>query len=779
MVRQRINVVCATTGLVSLLCGEIVAQSAVSSSPTHAPLASCLIVPQARAWASHAAADRTVQIEKIDALVVILDQVATTTLDIVLKNTTSRPIESELLVPVPDRSIVRGFAFSGAAKEPTAKLLAKDQAARIYHSIVAKLKDPALLEFAGHSLVRSSVFPVPANGSLTVRLVYEHVLARDGQRIDYVLPRTESLDYRVPWTVSLSIKSPKTIATVYSPSHAITHERKSKNELAVKLGGPHGVEPGPVRLSYLVEQGDVTASLFAYPDPKLDGGYFLLLAGLPPDVARPDAGSGIKRDVTLVLDRSGSMAGEKFEQARQAARQIIGGLAPGEGFNVLAYDDTVEALFDRSVEKSPDTAAAAEAFLGRLVTGAGTNIHDALFEALRRKPRDGMLPIVLFLTDGLPTVGQTSEAAIRAVATKANPHHRRIFTFGVGFDVNTPLLERLAMDTRAAATFVLPRENVEVKVGGVFKRLAGPVLAEPKLTAIKADTPAATPRVSDLLPGKLPDVFEGDQLVLLGRYHGAAPLIFELAGNYRGTGRTFRFEFDLATATTKNAFVPRLWASRKIAVLVDAIRDLGADRPAAVAVSTASVGRPPAAADDPRLKELVESVVRLSTEFGVLTEYTAFLAEEGTDLGKRDSVLSQAAINFRTRAIDTRCGAASFNQSDNSAFMRSQTCLNSGNWYLDANLNRVSVSHVQQINDCTYYRRGSTWVDARLINRVATAKPVKTLEIGSDQLRELVERLVREGRPGVVSLKGDILLEVDGQPILIKEPAEAEKPSKP
>jgi Ca-activated chloride channel family protein len=709
-----------------------------------------------------------VQIEKIDAGVVILDQVATTTLDIVLKNPTARPIESELLVPVPDRAVVRGFAFSGAAKEPTARLLVKEEAARIYHDIVSKLRDPALLEFAGNSLVRSSVFPVPANGSLTVRLVYDHVLARDGQRIDYVLPRTESLDYRVPWTVSLVIKSPKNLATVYSPSHAITHERKSKNEMGVKLAGPHGIEPGPVRVSYLTEQGDVSASLFAYPDPKLDGGYFLLLAGLPHEFARPEAGSGIKRDITIVLDRSGSMAGEKFEQAREAARQIVGGLALGEGFNILAYDDTVHALFDNSVEKSGDTAAAADAFLGRLAAGSGTNIHDALVEALRRKPREGMLPIVLFLTDGLPTVGQTSESAIRGVATKANPHNRRIFTFGVGFDVNTPLLERLAMDTRAAATFVLPRENVEVKVGGVFKRLAGPVLADPKLTAVKADTPAATPRTSDMLPDKLPDLFDGDQLVVLGRYHGASPLAFELAGNYRGAPRTFRFQFDLATATTQNAFVPRLWASRKIAVLVDAIRDLGADRPTAVAVSTASFARPPAPVDDPRLKELVGSIIRLSTEFGVLTEYTAFLAEEGTDLTKRDAVLSRATKNFNTRAIDTRCGIGSVSQSGNSTYMRSQACLNAGNWYLDANLNRVSVSHVQQINDCTYYRRGNTWVDARLIDRVATAKPVKTIEIGSDELRQLVERLTREGRPGVVSLRGDILLEVDGQPILIK-----------
>ena len=177
------------------------------------------------------------------------------------------------------------------------------------------------------------------------------------------------------------------------------------------------------------------------------------------------------------------------------------------------------------------------------------------------------------MTDGLPTVGQTSEAAIRELARKGNPHQRRIFTFGVGVDVNTPLLEKIAYESRATTTFILPGEDVEVKVAAVSSSAcAGPVLADPELGVGETRTRR---RVRELIPGRIPDVFEGDQIVLLGQYVGEEPLEFTLRGNYRGTPRVFQFRLSLDQATTRNGFVPRLWASRKIGLLVDAIREQG------------------------------------------------------------------------------------------------------------------------------------------------------------------------------------------------------------
>jgi len=1040
-------------------------------------VASHIIVPQARLLSP----DRRAQVEvtEVEVGVVILERTATTTMDISLRNPADRAVEAELAVPVPNGAVVKGFAFQGAASEPKAELLPKAEASKTYEAITAKLRDPALLEFVGCDLIRSSLFPIEARGTQKVRVSYEHLLPADGDRIDYFLPRTESLDYSVPWKVVVRIKSKRPISTVYSPSHKIQIARASENIISARIAEEAATQPGPFRLSYLVEQSGVTASLVTYPDPTVGGGYFLLLAGLPARPFDKPHASAIKRELAIVLDRSGSMSGEKIKQVKKAALQVLSGLERGEMFNIIPYNEAVEQFSTEPVVKSPDSLKAAEAYLERLNARGGTNIHDALLEALRQKPREGTLPIVLFLTDGLPTVGQTSEIAIRNVAIEANLYQRRIFTFGVGADVNTPLLEKIASETRATATFVLPKEDVEARVSQVFKRLSGPVLASPKLEITSARerwadahpghpinlvglsarsgflaatiqgmlaavateaNPAAAPsreaevkevfrsivegkahvdfpsakgaalftwsdipallkiaesdkvlegmpalaissyaaregregmvalwlveglrrgqeellegeqlgksvpparvfwpplnpmcvkegmkmtecetspeihgevlsayrrwwegakslppreaalfdpldlmdikwygvsrdgdldmydapteegtvarrirtawgggqavktvyytldegklpkgkrdtvvrerrfdkcmlavqkvvlhfydkegkeirkeehrpprskskaatgaerahepigsgssltRVQDVIPARLSDLFEGDQLVVLGKYMGEAPLTFTLSGNYLGAQRTFQFTFSLDKATTRNSFVPRLWASRKIGVLVDAIRQHGAD----AGPRLANLAFP----SDPRLKELADEVVSLSTQFGILTEYTAFLAREGTNLTRRNEVLAEANRNFRDRAMATRVGLGSVNQSLNNDSQLRQQVLNYRNLYLDEQMNRVEITTVQQMNDSAFYRRGNRWVDSRIVENEETTLPTKVVAFGSEEFSKLALRLAEQDRQGCISLRGDILMLVDGEPVLVKAPAQ-------
>ncbi|MCK4305690.1 MAG: VWA domain-containing protein [Candidatus Eisenbacteria sp.] len=702
------------------------------------PFAPNVIVPQTRVFPI--GQRDVVEIVEVNAHVVIREQIATTTMEIRLENPTRRRLEAELIVPVPEGAVVKGFAFEGPAQEPTAKVLPRDKARRIYDRIVAQVRDPALLEFLGYNLVRSSVFPVEGRGSQAIQLIYEHLLPTDGHRVDYVLPRSESLDYRVPWYVSVRIESDRDISTVYSPTHRLDVERFSPGDLEIELARGARFEAGPFRLSYLFEDGDVTVSLFAYPDLWGDGGYFLLLAGTP---ARSEVQRTIKREVILVLDRSGSMSGEKIEQARTAALQIISGLERDETFNLIVYNDGVDLFASAPVVRSAANLRAVRDYIGRIRAQGGTNIHEALLTALRQKSTLGALPIVFFLTDGLPTIRQTAEAAIRRAVVDRNPQERRIFTFGVGVDVNTPLLDRIATATRARSTYVLPGEDVEVKVA---------------------------------------------QLLLLGRYTGDDPLDFRLTGNFLGRERTFRHKFDLDRATTRNAFVPRLWASRKIATLVDAIRQMGAE---------GGLYHPdPSLARDPRFRELVDEIVRLSTEFGILTEYTAFLAEEGSELSDREFVLHRAGRNFYDRAITMRSGKAAVGQSLNYKAQAEQKVLNSSNsmvfmdaptglknahrggnaapgWAsrsaeeMPAGVRNVSFESVRQVNDRAFFKRQGRWVDSRILNRAVAAMPTKTIAFGSDDYCALALKLAQQGRPGSIALKGDILLEVDGESILV------------
>jgi Ca-activated chloride channel family protein len=749
--RELISSAASSAGIVVLLFAGAWAQSSLTpSSAGHATLhGPQSILPHCRQPAPVVPAIRVVG---VSARVDIVDRVASTQLELELQNPTSGRLEAEVLVPVPDGASVKSFAFQGSSPEAKAVLLPKDEARKTYDSIVAKLRDPALLEFIGYGSIRSSVFPVEAGGTQKVRIAYEHIVPGEGGRIDYVLPRSEALDYEVPWTIDVRIESSSPVSTVYSPTHGIDVSRSGPGRLSVRLAASGTRVPGAFQLCALEQGADgVSTTVLAYPDSKTGGGYFLLLAGAPsgPSSAQPD-----RREVTLVIDRSGSMRGGKLEQAREAALQVLAGLSDGEAFNVIAYDDGIMALSREAVPKSPETAARAAAFIRGLEAGSGTNIHAALMEAVRPAPREGFLPIVLFLTDGLPTVGETSESAIRSAVTASNRHARRVFTFGVGADVNTHLLEKIAGDSRGAPTFVLPGQSVEPKVSQVFSRLSGPVLEAPSLAVA---TGWGELRGADVVPAQLPDLFRGDQLVALGRYRGSEPLVLSIRGRHLGSDRVYTTSFDPARATYRNAFVPRLWASRKIGVLVDAIRELGA--------SSA-----PGAPEDPRLKELTGEIVRLSTEFGILTEYTAFLATEGTDLARKDEVLANALLNCRSRAVETRSGLASLNQSLNSQFQINQTCLNRHNDYVGADMQVVQETRVQQVNDLAFFRKGSAWIDSRVYSGGSKPEPKRVAAFGSPEYARILELLAASHRQGCASLRGDVMVLVEGELVLLEGP---------
>ncbi|MFN0059098.1 MAG: VWA domain-containing protein [Planctomycetota bacterium] len=733
-----------------------------------APPRHCTVIPSSRVPVHHRGADAPV-IEGVTAAVEIRDCVAVTTLDIALFNPGARRVESDLLLPVPNGAVVRGFAYDGSATAPTAHVLPAAEARRLYDEIVRREQDPALLEFSGASLLRTSLFPIESGGRQHVRVTYEEVLVTDQDRVDYVLERSAALDYLVPWKIEVNVTSTRPLVALFSPSHRVLSERRAANVASVRLEDASRLDPGAFRLSILRADGDAAASLFAYPDASGASGYFLLLAGLPVDEA-PGGTAPLRRELTLVLDRSGSMAGEKIDQVRAAAMQIVAGLGAGETFNIIAYNDCIERLATSPVEKSAESERAAREFLHQLRAGGGTNIHAALSAALARPPTalaSGILPIVLFLTDGLPTVGETSEASIARLAIDANPLRRRIFTFGVGADVNSPLLEKLASASRARATFATPGENVERKVSQVFERLAGPVLADLELTTFDAMLASGVGRIADLQPAVLPDLYSGEPLVVLGRYRGAAPLALRLSGRSGDRVRAFELRFALGSTGAENAFVPRLWASRRIAALVAHLRDLGAE-PAAVSLSSASL-TPPA---DPRRRELVDEIVRLSKEFGILTEYTSFLAREGVDLAAHDALVAETSVNMRERVEGCRTGLGAVNQGINRQWSENQSCLNLRNTYIDAELSAVEIVGVQQIADRAFFRRNGRWTDSRLLDRTSAESGseigAKIIEVGTPQHASLLDRLTSEKRQACLSLAGDILMLIDGEVLLVR-----------
>jgi len=721
-----------------------------------------VLVPQVRGW-SLQPGRQPIQVRWMRAQVEVLELAARTTLEFQVANPGGQQAEAVLLLPVPAGSAVSGFAFSGeatAGQTGTVQLLPRDEARRTYDEIVRRIQDPALLEFAGSNLVRSSVFPVPAGGTQTVRLTYEHLLEVDGPRRDYVLQRSESLDQRVPCAIEVVLKSQKPISMVYSPTHDLEVLDRDPHRSRVRVRKEAEATPGPFRLSHLVAGDGLGASLIASPDPHGNGGYFLLMGGLP-ETSSAELES-VKRDVTVVLDRSGSMAGEKMDQARAAALQVVEGLKDGEAFNIIDYSSRVSLFAPAPVTKDREQVLAARAYLDALRPTGGTNIHDALQAALTQPTREGYLGLVLFLTDGLPTVGRTLETEIRETVQHENLGKRRVFTFGVGHDVNVPLLDTLSDSTRGTSTFVLPGEDVEVKVAQVFRRLYGPVLSDLELVTLDASGAETTRAVREALPERLPDLFDGDQLIVLGRYLGDEPLRFRLEGRLLGEPTTFRFDLGVDKASARNAFVARLWAARKIAFLVDQIRQAGARDGATPLELGANLF------SDPRYAELAEEILRLSTEFGILSEYTSFLATEGTDLTAWDGLILACNGELDRRAVRTRFGEAAVSQGRNFNDRKVQVSLNLDNQYWNDRNELVQFAAVRQISDRAFFQRDGQWIDSQLIYEQQDFLPEETVLFGSAEHSALLATLAAEGRQGLLSLPGEILLFHGGKRVLVQ-----------
>ncbi|MFZ4576466.1 MAG: VWA domain-containing protein, partial [Phycisphaerales bacterium] len=461
------------------------------------------------------------------------------------------------------------------------------------------------------------------------------------------------------------------------------------------------------------------------------------------------------REIVLVLDRSGSMRNEKIKQAKEAALQVVAGLKPADRFNIIDYSDSISSLAPGPIAADEAAVKRATAYITAIEANGGTNIHDALLEALRPPASDGHFPVVLFLTDGLPTVGERNEVKIRRDAAAANTGARRIFTFGVGLDVNAPLLSTLASETRGANTFVLPGEDVEVKVGQVYRRLAGPVLAGPSLkVASSVDGPQP---ITDQMPKLLSDVFEGDQVLLFGRYRGDSKVILSLSGEYFGKATSFQVSFDPKEASVRNSFVPRLWAERKVTSMVDEIRQAGAE---GIQMT------------DPRIKELVDEIVRLSTRFGILTEYTAFLATESREFkdADRDGLIdlapAAAATNLEERAVNLRAGAGGARQQLDMQTKQNSTRV-TGALYVNERMETERVASVQYRGDRTFFFRNARWVDSRAL-ATENDKPDREITLGSPEYMALGAQLAAEGRQSALSFDEDVLIIVGKERILIK-----------
>ena len=488
------------------------------------------------------------KIESLDVQVKLADQVARVQVSQAFVNTGSRPMEVAFVFPLPYDGAVDRLTFMVDGKEHEARLLPAAEARQLYESIVRKNQDPALLEWIGTGLFKTSVFPVPPGGKRTVTLRYSQVCRKSNGLTDFVFPLStakytsqavESVNIRV------AIESAAPIKNVYSPSHPVVIERPSEKRAVVSLALKNQIPTSDFRLFYDVGTGQLGASLLSYRPNSSEDGYFLLLASPQIEAEATDVAN---KNVIFVVDRSGSMSGEKIKQAKGALKFVLHNLREGDAFNIIAYDSEVEAYRPELQRINSESRASALGFVEGLYAGGSTNIDEALRRAMAMLVDSDRPNYVIFLTDGLPTAGQTNESKIVEGTESVNRVRARLFAFGVGYDVNSRLLDKLVRTNFGQSEYVRPNEDIEAAVANLYRRIGAPVLTD---VAIRVDVEGARveqgPPISRVYPKETLDVFAGEQLVLVGRYKvgGAAKIV--IAGNLAGTEKQFDFPAKLAT----------------------------------------------------------------------------------------------------------------------------------------------------------------------------------------------------------------------------------------
>lgn len=540
----------------------------------------------------------------------INDQIAVTSVDQEFYNPNPSRLEGTFVFPIPKGAHIDKFTMEIDGKQAEAELLSADKARHIYEDIVRKLKDPALLEYAGRDIFKVRIFPIEPNSKKRITISYTQLLKSDDGLVSYVLPlNTEKFSAKPIKNVSVHVEleTKRPLKSIYSPSHTVELKRHGSTSATVGYEASDVQPDADFALYFAPEKDEIGVNLLTYK-PGDEDGYFMLLASPGVDVKEKQV---ILKDVAFVLDTSGSMAGAKLEQAKKALQFCVENLSDGDRFEVIRFSTEVEPLFDGLADANKANRSKAEAFVKDLKAIGGTAIDDALKKALQIRTQksevraQGERPfVVIFLTDGRPTIGTTDEDQIVAGVKKRGENRTRIFCFGIGNDVNTHLLDRITEETRAFSQYVLPEEDLEVKVSSFFSKIKEPVLTNPEIK-FTGDI-----RTSKLYPSPLPDLFKGEQLVLVGRYSGRGDSAIMVEGTVNGAARKFTYEVKFGEQSSENEFIPRLWATRRVGYLLDEIRLRG---------------------ENPELRD---EVTELARKYSIVTPYTAYLIME--DEGRRN-----------------------------------------------------------------------------------------------------------------------------------------------
>ncbi|NBD35569.1 MAG: VWA domain-containing protein [Chloroflexi bacterium] len=526
--------------------------------------------------------------------VTIEDQVATTKVDQVFRNDGRLPAEGTYIFPLPPGAVIEEFAMWVEGQRIEGEVLPAEEARDIYEGYVRQQRDPALLEYVGRDAVRARIFPIPPGEERRIELTYTQILPVEDRLLYYRYPLDTERFSAQPLeqvSVHVTLSSPTALGAIYSPSHQdeCVIQREGAHHATISYESHHIYPNRDFELYAGTDPQEIGATLLTHQPPEEDGYFLLLLSpSLPTEQTRV-----VPRDIFLVADTSGSMDGDKLAQTKDAMAYILQHLNPEDRFNVIAFSSGMQSY--APTLQPPSKVETAIDWIYGLEAIGGTNIYLALSEALAQA--DAERPaVIIFMTDGLPTEGLIETDTLLTTLAQEAPPSARIFPFGVGYDVNTLLLDQLAQEHKGRPAYVTPEEKIDEQVSTFYAQIQSPLLTDIALDFGDIQT-------YDVYPQPLPDLYASTQLIVTGRYRGIGVQPIELRGAVDGAQQVYQYEGRFQSEE-EQAFIPRLWAARKIGHLLTQIRLHGEN------------------------EEWIDAVVTLSLRYGIITPYTSFLIEE-------------------------------------------------------------------------------------------------------------------------------------------------------
>jgi Ca-activated chloride channel family protein len=634
----------------------------------------------------------------------IIDQIASTHVDLQFTNTGEALAEGTFIFPLPAGATVDQLTMFIDGQGIEAQILPADEARDIYNAIVQQYRDPALLEYIGTSAIQASVFPIPPGESRQIEIRYGQVLEAENGLIQYVYPlnspRAMAARAVESMSIRVTVEGGDEISSIYSPSHSIAVAREGDTGFSAGFEASSFIADGDFSLFYGLADGEINVNLLTYRESAGEDGFFLLLVQPPFEI---DEDEIVAKDVIIVLDQSGSMQGEKWEQAQDAAAYVLDNLNAQDRFNVIVFS-TGARLYSESME-GVDEAQDAIDWIDGLDAEGGTNIDLALQNALDVADGERQTTI-LFLTDGLATEGVIETPAILDNFENRAGDNVRLFAFGIGDDVDTFLLDSLYQAFRGAGEYVRTGERIDEAVAALYNKVGAPVLTGIELAfeGVRAEL---------VYPAELPDLFVGEQLTIVGRFRDAAEgATITLSGDVEDDAQTFIYDgLEFRDNAGGEPFIARLWATRRIGDLLNTIRLQG---------------------ENP---ELVDSVISLSLRYGIITPYTSFLITEDdilTQAGQEaaaaqfeaDEAQDLARQSSGAVAVDNAQNIIELNAAEAPAAMPTQTVMGGA---AGEQTPGQSGNAITSVGGRTFVNIGGVWNDTTYDPDAMTTEPVEFL----------------------------------------------------